>query len=242
MPRHRSSVLFHNPGSGRAKDGTRNRKCQRNAALSNTDRPRRLAELDSKLTHLLGLLSQPKGPPSLHESQSVSSSGLSVSADCVEVEPSQSQTPARWIAHEPLPDLDLDLTGMLNTEYSLDTVPTQSTNIDNAWITNLGLSDAVLQHLLDNFRGMDYYFPFVIIPASWTPTSMAEDRPFLLLAAVTSAASMYHYLQQALIDELKEVLSRRVVMAGEKDLDLLQGLLVHLAWLVSRVISLYDRN
>lgn len=150
----------------------------------------------------------------------------------MEVEPSQSQTPAGWIAHEPLPDLDLDLTGILDTESRLDTMSTQSTNIDNAWITNLGLSEAVLQHLLDIFRGMDCYFPFVIIPASWTLASMAEDRPFLLLAAVTSAASRYHYLQQALISELKEVLSRRVIVAGEKDLDLLQGLLVHLAWLV----------
>lgn len=150
----------------------------------------------------------------------------------MESEPSLSQTQGGWIDHEPLPDLDLDLTGILNTEYSPDTVSTPPTNIDNAWIANLGLGDVVLQHLLDIFRGMDYYFPFVIIPTSWTPASMAVDRPFLLLAAVTSAASRYHYLQQALIDELKEVLSRRVIMAGEKDLDLLQGLLVHLAWLV----------
>jgi hypothetical protein len=59
---------------------------------------------------------------------------------------------------------------------------------------------------------------------------MAEDRPFLLLAAVAAASSKYCHLQDALIRQFKESLSQRVVMAGEKDLDLLQGLLVHLAW------------
>jgi hypothetical protein len=59
---------------------------------------------------------------------------------------------------------------------------------------------------------------------------MAEDRPFLLLAAVAAASPKYCHLQDALIGQFKESLSHRVVMAGEKDLDLLQGLLVHLAW------------
>jgi hypothetical protein len=116
------------------------------------------------------------------------------------------------------------------TENTLENPWDLSTAMDAAWITDLGLSPVVLEHLLDRFRGMASYFPFVRLPYSCTAASMAEDRPFLLLAAVAAASSEYCHLQDALIRQFKESLSQRVVVAGEKDLDLLQGLLVHLAW------------
>lgn len=106
------------------------------------------------------------------------------------------------------------------------------TSAESSWITDLELSQAVLEHLLDGFRSLARYFPFVIIPADWTATYMAEVRPFLLLSAVACASSRFINLQQALAEELKGTLSHRVVIAGEKGLDLLQGLLVHLAWFV----------
>jgi hypothetical protein len=59
---------------------------------------------------------------------------------------------------------------------------------------------------------------------------MAEDRPFLLLAALAVASSNHCHLQDALIKKFKESLSERVLINGEQDLDLLQGLLVHIAW------------
>lgn len=105
-----------------------------------------------------------------------------------------------------------------------------STATDAAWITDLGLSPIVVEHLLDRFRGMASYFPFVRLSDTWTAASMAADRPFLLLAVVAAASSKYYHLQDALIRRFKESLSQRVIIAGEKDLDLLQGLLVHLAW------------
>jgi hypothetical protein len=116
------------------------------------------------------------------------------------------------------------------TENTLEESCGASTAIDAAWITDLGLGPVVLDHLLDVFRGMASYFPFVQLSETWTAASMAEDRPFLLLAAVAAASSKFCHLQDALIRKFKESLSKRVVMAGEKDLDLLQGLLVHLAW------------
>ncbi|KAF5014185.1 hypothetical protein F66182_14913, partial [Fusarium sp. NRRL 66182] len=102
--------------------------------------------------------------------------------------------------------------------------------MDAAWITDLGLTPVVLDYLLDKFRGMASYFPFVQLSETWTAALMAENRPFLLLAAVTAASSKHCHLQDALVSQFKESLSKRVVMAGEKDIDLLQGLLVHLAW------------
>lgn len=116
------------------------------------------------------------------------------------------------------------------TENTLENPWDSSTAVDAAWVTDLGLGPVVLEHLLDRFRGMASYFPFVRLPYDCTAASMAKNRPFLLLAAVTAASSKYCHLQDALISQFKETLSQRVVMAGDKDLDLLQGLLVHLAW------------
>ncbi|PCH07273.1 Transcription factor [Penicillium occitanis (nom. inval.)] len=129
-------------------------------------------------------------------------------------------------------DEDPDLGDNQNaTENILEGSSGASTTMDEAvWITDLGLSPVVLDYLLDRFRGMACYFPFVQLSKTWTAASMAEDRPFLLLAAVAAASSKCCHLQDALIRQFKECLSKRAVIAGEKDLDLLQGLLVHLAW------------
>jgi len=105
-----------------------------------------------------------------------------------------------------------------------------STTTETAWITDLGLSPVVIAHLLDRFRGMASYFPFVRFSNHWNVASMAEDRPCLLLAAVAVASSCHCHLQDVLIRQFKKSLSQRVLIAGEQDLDLLQGLLVHIAW------------
>jgi len=59
---------------------------------------------------------------------------------------------------------------------------------------------------------------------------MMIERPFLLLTAVASAADSNSQLQQSLAEEINETLAGRIVVASENNLDLLQGLLVHLAW------------
>ncbi|RDW83663.1 Zn(II)2Cys6 transcription factor [Aspergillus mulundensis] len=188
----------------------------------------RLAELESKITDLLGLLSQPNEANSVEENVMIADDGRFTSP----VQPAgidQGQLDAEY----PTPDdTDLDFVQMLDSTTGKDSAMTWSTptSTDSSWVTDLGLSMTALDQLLDDFRGMASYFPFVVIPSGWTAASMAEDRPFLLLSAVASASSTYSNLQRALVEELKGILSHRVVMAGEKDLDLLQGLLVHLAW------------
>ncbi|KAL4927344.1 fungal specific transcription factor domain-containing protein [Aspergillus undulatus] len=77
---------------------------------------------------------------------------------------------------------------------------------------------------------MNLYFPFVLIPPDFTVISMAEERPFLLLAAVANACHTYPSLQESLHEEMKQMLTRRLTTEHGKDLDLLQGLLIHLAW------------
>jgi hypothetical protein len=83
---------------------------------------------------------------------------------------------------------------------------------------------------LATFREMSSYFPFVILPAEATVQSMFLEQPFLLLAVLAASSSAEKKLQHVLEEELRSTLSSRVVLEGEKSLDLLQGLLVYLAW------------
>jgi hypothetical protein len=73
------------------------------------------------------------------------------------------------------------------------------------------------------------YFPFVIIPNDWTSQSMMTEHPTLLLATLTTMCNSTR-LQKTLDSGFREVLSQRVLVHGEKSLDILQGLLVYLAW------------
>lgn len=97
-------------------------------------------------------------------------------------------------------------------------------------ISGTELSTIALLHLVDRFRAMIPYFPFVPLPSDLSITELAAERPFLLLAMVTCAASKYPRLQKALNEELKETLCCEAIVDGERSLDLLQGLLVYLAW------------
>ncbi|KAJ5415116.1 hypothetical protein N7465_003811 [Penicillium sp. CMV-2018d] len=184
------------------------------------------------LTNIIGLLSRSSAPLSGIEPPGNPDDGLVSNPEYF----SDSLHPtAEWMSEGYLagPELSEALGSSENqdtTENTLEKSWDASTAMDAAWITDLGLSPVVLEHLLDRFRGMVSYFPFVRLSDTWTAASMAEDRPFLLLAAVAAASSKYCHLQDALIRRFKEFLSQRVIIAGEKDLDLLQGLLVHLAW------------
>lgn len=202
-----------------------------------TDRPSpsRFVDLESKLNNILGLLSQQNEPTNV-EIPELPSSGLSTNVAYVEDGQRSGQYTKDGLGYpEYQTDSDLIEKGRFCPHGGISE-PDQKRGWEtfagtyNSWITDLGLNLAVLQHLLDRFRKMSSYFPFVLLPDGSTVSSMAEDRPFLLLAAVTSASSKYPHLQNSLAEEFKETLSSRVIMAGERDLDLLQGLLVHLAW------------
>jgi len=104
------------------------------------------------------------------------------------------------------------------------------TSSQDGWMTRLGLDQPLVDHLLERYRSMQHLFPFVRIQIEWSVSSMLESQPFLLLAAVTTAASQYPQLQGKLAEEIKSVVASRVLISGDNSLDLLNGLLVHLAW------------
>jgi hypothetical protein len=89
---------------------------------------------------------------------------------------------------------------------------------------------------LEFFRTQAHRFPFVVVSPREALDSLRREKPFLLLAILTFATQARPKLQAELELELRESLSKRVVVNMEKSLDILQGLLVYLAWCVFSIL------
>jgi hypothetical protein len=88
------------------------------------------------------------------------------------------------------------------------------------------------QKYLDRYESLFAYFPFVVLPSDWTLQSMLKHHPFLVLGILTAMSQGHGHLHLQLDAEFRKVMSEKVTMNGEKSLDILQGLLVHIAWYV----------
>lgn len=86
-----------------------------------------------------------------------------------------------------------------------------------------------MQSLLDSYRSMTAFFPFVLLPRDSFLRDLIQQRPVLLFAVFTAASYDSYQLQNALSREFRKVVMVKI-MNGEKSLDLLQGLLVFIAW------------
>ncbi len=85
--------------------------------------------------------------------------------------------------------------------------------------------------LVQSFRTYAYRAPFVLLPDTNLDT-LRREKPFTLLNALAMAAHTNMNLQDILEREIRESLSQKLIMTGEKSLDLLQGLLLYLTWYV----------
>jgi len=87
------------------------------------------------------------------------------------------------------------------------------------------------QTYLQAFRTvMTPHFPFVIIPPDVSVHHLRQERPFLFLAILATASYDNMPMQRFLGAEVKKAVSSRMILNGEISFDLLQGLLVFLAW------------
>lgn len=83
---------------------------------------------------------------------------------------------------------------------------------------------------LEIFRTkMSPLFPFIMLPANVTAEQLRRERPFLYLN-ICAAPCQNASRQREILQAMREAVAERVVLQGEHSLDLLQGLLVHLAW------------
>ncbi|KGO40069.1 hypothetical protein PEX1_105910 [Penicillium expansum] len=74
------------------------------------------------------------------------------------------------------------------------------------------------------------HFPFVVVSLDVSVQQLRKEKPFLCLAILASASYENMPLQRALGNEVKKVVASRMVIGGEISFELLQGLLVFLAW------------
>ena len=73
-------------------------------------------------------------------------------------------------------------------------------------------------------------FPFVLLSPDETSKSLSHDKPFLFLSIVAVTSYANPQLQRRLGREIMNQIASRMIIKNEKGLDLLQGLLVYLAW------------
>ncbi|PGH29805.1 hypothetical protein GX50_07444 [[Emmonsia] crescens] len=85
--------------------------------------------------------------------------------------------------------------------------------------------------LLEKFKTtMTPHFPFVVVAPEVTAERLRLEKPFLFMAIMAAASYEMMPLQRRLGRMVAQTVSSRVILAGEVSFDLLQGLLVHLAW------------
>lgn len=88
------------------------------------------------------------------------------------------------------------------------------------------------ERLLREFKNMARNFPFIVLTEGSNLSDFRHERPMLLLAILAAASWRDRPLQLTLEHEYLNELSVRMVVKAEQSLDILQGLLVHLAWSV----------
>jgi hypothetical protein len=86
-----------------------------------------------------------------------------------------------------------------------------------------------MQLLLESYRTMVDFFPFVSLPKETFCRDLLQQRPILMFSVLTAASYDSSLLQLTLSREFRKVVMVKI-MNGEKSLDLLQGLLVFIAW------------
>ena len=74
------------------------------------------------------------------------------------------------------------------------------------------------------------HFPWVVLPSQVTLDEFRRERPSLLSSLLAIASRRQPIIRESLEREFKNIVSAKVVMDGSPDVDLLQGLLIYLAW------------
>ncbi|KEF56995.1 uncharacterized protein A1O9_07185 [Exophiala aquamarina CBS 119918] len=99
------------------------------------------------------------------------------------------------------------------------------------WISRLVKSDEEGELLLRKFRlEFSQFFPFVAVPPVKTFLNLRDESPFVLIVSLMVACRDDGVLQSAVAKKIREIISFSVLVKGEQSLDLLQGLMLFLAW------------
>ncbi|KAJ5503892.1 hypothetical protein N7463_006766 [Penicillium fimorum] len=75
-------------------------------------------------------------------------------------------------------------------------------------------------------------FPFLMIPPNVTAEELHREKPFLYLN-ISMVACQNARRQREIVDMVQSYVAEHIVIRGENNLDLLQGLLVNVTWFIS---------
>ncbi|KJZ77851.1 hypothetical protein HIM_02488 [Hirsutella minnesotensis 3608] len=93
------------------------------------------------------------------------------------------------------------------------------------------VSKATAAELFSRYKeSMIRHLPAVVFPPGTTSAELRRTRPYLFLAVMAAAASERHELQRVLHKELMQLFAYKIVVAGEKNLELVQALQVAVIW------------
>lgn len=97
---------------------------------------------------------------------------------------------------------------------------------------NTGLvSSETATHLIEIYRtSLAPHFPFVILSSSVSIDELRIESPCLFLSILTVAAFNDLPLQRSLGEMTRRTFGARSILGGETSFDLLQGILVYIAW------------
>lgn len=198
---------------------------------SESHTPNRTREFDKKLDKLSAIVAsmEPSGSPSsLPSIVTLPSQRSDGSQHTPTPVPVASQlAPAPLVLNTPiLPAPDTNLGDSVSFWDSINNTMACVGRLDPVIRT---ISLVHMQMLLDTYRAMVDSFPFVPLPKDCSCQDLMHQRPMLMLAVLTASSHDSVRLQMTLSREFRKVVMIKV-MNGEKSLDLLQGLLVFIAW------------
>ena len=185
-----------------------------------------MAEVEKKLDGIYALLSS-KSPPT-GEAPSLGSGSGSVTNDTPQDSPGG---PTSNFMNIRMPDSDLLQQQCIGGEQQAPDPPHPDV-VDQGIFTV-----EEVEQLIRVFRLEGLSFPFIQIPPDISVETMRKERPMLLLAVMAFALQRSPPLQDHMEACFREELSRRVIIRGEQSMDVLQGLIVYLAWYSSLGIS-----
>ncbi|KAL2846885.1 hypothetical protein BJY01DRAFT_263211 [Aspergillus pseudoustus] len=119
--------------------------------------------------------------------------------------------------------------GSKSPQTQTPSTPTQAHEKESIFHEQISpqLSDELLQKY--RARKMPQY-PFVILPETTDVATLRQESPFLLLCILTASLEHNPVLQDELELIVRKEIASRLIVGVERNMDLLQGLLVHIAW------------
>ncbi|KAF4956318.1 hypothetical protein FGADI_3895 [Fusarium gaditjirri] len=139
--------------------------------------------------------------------------------------PTRSRSPSLTSANATSANVTNTSPGVSTTPASIDTEASH-----NPFSRGI-LSFEKGQEFLDTFRmRMSPHFPFVVVAESVTIQGLVQDKPTLCVAILAAVSHEDLKLQQELGKLFNEIVLVRMLKGPFATLDMLQGLLVHLAW------------